>query len=134
MRFTLFLALGATAAAANQHSYLTWLADTFIDKGVKSDFGYQDAVLYLGFQKAYELTGDERYFDWYKNQIDGDVVLEDGSINKWNYSRYVLDEYRMGSNYLYLYEQTGEDKYRSAAGVVRHMLNVYPRSPSGAFW
>lgn len=133
MKFAIFLALGATAAS-KEHSYLTWLADTFIDTGVESDFGYQDAVLYLGFQKAYELSGDNKYFDWYKDQLDGHVVLEDGSIKDWNYSRYVLDEYRMGNNYLYLYDQTGDEKYRSAADIVRQMLNVYPRSPHGAFW
>lgn len=40
----------------------------------------------------------------------------------------------MGHNYIYLYEQIGEEKYKSAADIVRHMYNIYPRSPQGAFW
>lgn len=134
MKSTLFFAAGVAAAPSNSHSYLTWLADTFINTGVDPDFGYQDAVLYQGFQKAYELTGDEKYFDWYKGQTDDHVVSEDGSIKDWNYTRRVLDEYRMGNNYLYLYDQTGDEKYKSAADIIRQMLDVYPRSPSGGFW
>ncbi|ENH64122.1 Unsaturated rhamnogalacturonyl hydrolase yteR [Fusarium oxysporum f. sp. cubense race 1] len=110
------------------------MADTMIAKGVKPDLGYQDAVLYLGFEKAYELSGDQKYLDWYIGQIDGPVVQEDGSIKGLNTSRYILDEYRMGHNYLYLYNQTGEPKYETAANTVRRMLDSYPRTPSGGFW
>ncbi|KAF4457438.1 Unsaturated rhamnogalacturonyl hydrolase yteR [Fusarium albosuccineum] len=102
--------------------------------GVSPDRGYQDAVLYLGFEKAYELSGDEKYFEWYKGQIEGPVVQEDGTIRGWDYNRFVLDEYRMGHNYLYLYDQTGDEKFKSAADIVRHMLDRYPRTPSGGFW
>lgn len=121
-------------AALGQSSHLTRLADTFIQDGVKPNFGYKNAVLYLGIQRAYELTGDIKYLDWVRSQIDGHVVLDDGSIKNWNLSRYILDEYRMGNNLLYLYDETGEDKYRAAAGVIRGMLDSYPRSPSGGFW
>lgn len=115
-------------------SYLTKMADTMIAKGITPDLGYQDAVLYLGFEKAYELTGDQKYLDWYIGQIDGPVVQEDGSIKGLNTSRYILDEYRMGHNYLYLFNQTGETKYETAANTVRRMLDTYPRTPSGGFW
>lgn len=134
MKFISFFAFGGAVATLGSQSYLTWLADTFIEVGVDPDFGYQDAVLYLGFEKAYELSKDEQYLDWYKGQIDGHVVQEDGTIRNWNYSRYILDEYRMGNNYLYLYDQTGDKKYKSAAEIVRSMLDSYPRTPSGGFW
>lgn len=134
MKFISFFAFGGAVATLGNQSYLTWLADTFIKVGVDPDFGYQDAVLYLGFEKAYELSKDEQYLDWYKGQIDGHVVQEDGTIRNWNYSRYILDEYRMGNNYLYLYDQTGDKKYKSAAEIVRSMLDSYPRTPSGGFW
>ncbi|KAL6412437.1 hypothetical protein AUP68_03640 [Ilyonectria robusta] len=106
------------------------MADTITAKGVDPDRGYQDAVLYLGIEKAYELSEDEKYLDWYKGQIEGPVVQEDGTIKDWNYTRWILDEYRMGHNYLYLYYQTGDEKYKSAADIVRHMLDSYPRTPS----
>ncbi|KAM5354106.1 hypothetical protein ACJ41O_000756 [Fusarium nematophilum] len=134
MKPTLFFVIGGVAAKQYGHSYLTGMADTIIANGITPDRGYQDAVLYLGFEKAYELSGDEKYLDWYKGQIEGPVVQEDGTIKGWNYTRWVLDEYRMGHNYLYLYDQTGDEKYKSAADIVRSMLNRYPRTPSGGFW
>ncbi|KAM0185529.1 hypothetical protein ACHAPI_012150 [Fusarium lateritium] len=123
-----------TITAQNATSYLTRMADTMIAKGVTPDHGYQDAVLYLGFEKAYELTQDEKYLDWYVGQIAGPVVQENGTIKGLNTSKYILDEYRMGHNYLFLYNQTGEIKYKTAANTVRRMLNSYPRTPSGGFW
>lgn len=120
--------------AQTESSYLTRMADTIIAKGIAPDRGYQDAVLYLGFEKAYELSGDEKYLDWYIGQIAGPVVLENGTIKGLNTSKYILDEYRMGHNYLYLYNQTGETKYRTAANTIRRMLDKYPRSPAGGFW
>lgn len=134
MRTSALLLFGVATAMLGSSSYLTRLADTFIALGVEPDFNYQSATLYLGFEKAYELSGDEKYFDWYKHQIEGPVVQEDGTIKDWNYTRYVLDEYRMGHNYLYLYDKTGEEKYKSAADIVRRMLDAHTRTPSGGFW
>lgn len=130
---SIIITVGAAAAAVGA-SNLTSLADTFIEDGVSPNGGYKNAVLYDGIQRAYQLTGDQKYLDWVKSQIDEHVVLEDGSINNWNYSRYVLDEYRIGNNFLYLYDETGEEKYKLASDVIRRMLDSYPRTPSGAFW
>uniref|UniRef100_A0A8H7NGU3 Uncharacterized protein n=1 Tax=Bionectria ochroleuca TaxID=29856 RepID=A0A8H7NGU3_BIOOC len=126
--------LSPTAAGHDQPPYLTWMADTFIQDGVTPNYGYQVATLYLGFEKAYEISKDEKYLDWYKGQIDDHVVLENGTIKNWNYTRYVLDEYRIANNYLYLYDKTSLEKYKSAANIVRNMINSTPRSPSGGFW
>ncbi|RYP74026.1 hypothetical protein DL771_003215 [Monosporascus sp. 5C6A] len=62
------------------------------------------------------------------------VATEDGMIRKGDYSKYILDIYRMGHNYIYLYEKTGEEKYKSAAGIVQRMYALYRRSPQGGFW
>ena len=126
--------LSSIAFAQNESSYLTRMADTIIAKGIATDRGYQDAVIYLGFEKAYELSRDEKYLDWYIGQIAGPVVLENGTIKGLNTSKYILDEYRMGHNHLYLYNQTGEIKYKTAANTIRRMLDKYPRSPQGGFW
>jgi rhamnogalacturonyl hydrolase YesR len=40
----------------------------------------------------------------------------------------------MGNNYLYWYNQTGDEKYKSAAQIVRTQLDGHPRTPSGGFW
>ncbi|KAK5990779.1 Unsaturated rhamnogalacturonyl hydrolase YteR-like protein [Cladobotryum mycophilum] len=133
MKSTALFALGAAAAVIEaERPHLTWLADTFISKGVTPTFGYQEATLYFGIEGAYELNKDQKYLDWYKRQIDA-VVLDDGTIKGWN-SQYSLDEYRMGNNYLYLYGLTGQQKYKTAASIVRKNLNSHPRGPHGGFW
>ncbi|KAM0230349.1 hypothetical protein ACHAPO_009344 [Fusarium lateritium] len=134
MKFMPCFMLLAVASAQTESSYLTRMADAMIAKGVAPDRGYQDAVLYLGFEKAYELSGDDKYLDWYIGQIAGPVVLENGTIKGLNTSKYILDEYRMGHNYLYLYNETGQEKYKTAANTIRRMLDKYPRTPSGGFW
>lgn len=127
-----FIALFLGFVAAQP--YLTWLADTFIEHGVEPSYGYQPATLYLGIERAYEFSNDKKYLDWYKGQIDGHVVQDNGSIKDWQYDVFSLDNYRMGNNYLYLYDLTGDERYKSAAGVVRSQLNSHPRTPSGGFW
>ncbi|KAH9900450.1 cell wall glycosyl hydrolase YteR [Xylariomycetidae sp. FL2044] len=129
------IAATATAAAA-ETSYLTWMADSFIARGVEANFHYTQATLYLGIEAAYALTGNESYAAWYRGQIDGAVVLDDGTIRDWEYDYYSLDDYRMGNSYLWWYAHTNESeaKYRSAADVVRAQLDRHPRTPTGGFW
>ncbi|KAK6072140.1 cell wall glycosyl hydrolase [Seiridium cupressi] len=133
MKQSLALMSAGVAMAAAQTSYLAWFADSFIRKGVEIDYGYVQATLYLGYEAAYEVTKNETLYDWYHSQVDG-VVLDDGTIADWDYSFHSLDEYRMGNNYLYWYNQTGEEKYKSAAQIVRTQLDGHPRNDAGGFW
>ncbi|GAP86552.1 putative cell wall glycosyl hydrolase [Rosellinia necatrix] len=131
MRFSLLpLAAGAAAAAATP---LATMADSFIKRGVPSSINYSQMTLYRGFELAYNLTGDERYSTWYRAQMDA-LVQSDGTIKDWDYSKYSLDNYRMGNNLLYWYERTGEAKYKGAAAVIREQLNRHPRTATGGFW
>lgn len=127
-------AAACSAVAVEQQPYLTRLADTFLNKGIKPAQDYQRATLYLGIGKAYELHGDKKYLDWYINQLSDVVVRPDGSIIGWQPKVYSLDEYRMANNYLYLYNVTGEEKYKKAASMSREHLNSHPRTESGGFW
>jgi hypothetical protein len=92
MKFLLLLAASVASAAAAATPYLARMADSFLRRGVTKDFHYAEATLYLGFEAAYELTKNETLYSWYHNQIDG-IVLDDGTIDDWNYTFYSLDEY-----------------------------------------
>ncbi|KAI0128579.1 cell wall glycosyl hydrolase YteR [Xylariales sp. AK1849] len=131
-RFMFVLAAGIASASA-QAAYLARMADSFIRRGVDYEFGYSEATLYLGIEAAYNLTRNVTIYDWYQGQID-EIVVDDGTIVDWDYSYYSLDEYRMGHNYIYWYLQTGENKYKSAADIVRNQMNGHPRTPTGGFW
>jgi rhamnogalacturonyl hydrolase YesR len=110
------------------------MADSFIEHGVEATGDYAQAVFYDGFTAAYTLTANDTLLEWYRNQIDGPVVLDDGTINDWNYTFYSLDNYRIGNNLLWWYEKTADEKYKSAAEIIRNQINRHPRTPSGGFW
>ena len=133
-----FLPLLASVAVVKcnsvRDSYLTWAADSFIERGVNKTIAYEQNTLYRGYEAAYELTGNQKYIEWVRGQIEDVIVQEDGTIKDWNYSYYGLDNYRMGNSYLWLYEKTGEEKFLTAAGIIREQMNRHPRLPQGSFW
>ncbi|KAI0846080.1 glycoside hydrolase family 105 protein [Daldinia vernicosa] len=128
----LFLAFATGATAST--SYLAWTADSFIQHGVEPTQGYGEATLYSGYEAAYALTQNETYAEWYRGQIDGAVVLENGTIKDCRSDFYSLDNYRIGNNILWWYERTGLAKYKSAADVIRAQLDRHPRTATGGFW
>ncbi|KAI0526289.1 cell wall glycosyl hydrolase YteR [Xylaria bambusicola] len=122
--------LEAGAAVATP---LAIMADSFIARGVSSSINYSYMVLYDGIQLAYNFTGEEKYLSWYRGQID-QLILDDGTIEGWDYEKYSLDNYRMGNNLLFFYETTGEKKYKDAAFIIREQINRHPRTVTGGFW
>ncbi|TDZ19297.1 Unsaturated rhamnogalacturonyl hydrolase YteR [Colletotrichum orbiculare MAFF 240422] len=131
MKSVLFFATAAAAAGP----YLAWTADSFTKHTIdnKKPYHYTKAVLYDGFEAAYELTKNETLADWYRSRIDGLVVLSNGSITNWKPEAYSLDEYRIGNNILWWYERTGEAKYKIAANIIRDELINHPRTDEGGF-
>jgi len=47
---------------------------------------------------------------------------------------YTLDELEPGPATLELYSLTHEERYRKAAEILRHQIQVQPRTPEGGFW
>ncbi|KAI5365291.1 putative six-hairpin glycosidase superfamily, glycosyl hydrolase, family 88 [Septoria linicola] len=133
MKYSWLFAPLAAAVATTPEEYLTWAADTYIREGVKKDYHYTTSVLYTGYEATIDFYGNETLVDWYKSQVDGAVVLSNGSINDWNYTYYSLDDYRMANNFLWWYNRTGEEKYKTAASIVRSQLNRHPRNKEGGF-
>lgn len=129
MKFVL-LSLAAGVAMATD---LAIMADSFIARGVSSSINYSYMVLYDGIERAYNFTGDEKYLEFYRGQIDK-LVHDDGTIAGWDTNYFSLDNYRMGNNLLYFYETTGEEKYKEAASIIRDQINRHPRTESGGFW
>lgn len=134
MKYTVFLATGATAAAVASPSYLTWTADSQIRHGVRKTFGYTQATLYEGYEAAIALTKNQTLVDWYRGQIDDVIVKADGTIANWNYTHYSLDDYRIGNNILWWYDRTGEAKYKNAAKIIREQLDRHPKNKEGGYW
>jgi len=76
---------------------------------------------------------DKKYSDYARAYIDY-FVREDGSIKGYKYSDFNIDRVRPGLNILRLYQQTGEEKYRTAADTLAAQMREHPRTRSNGFW
>src|SRR5271170_8119822 len=94
-------------------------------------WSYWKAYTLLGFEMLWRTTGDGRYFDFIKSELDP-FIDEQGNLVGVTLDS--LDNIMSGSAIVALYEHTGEERYRRAANVIRHAFDDYPRNADGGFW
>lgn len=61
-------------------------------------------------------------------------ITDEGDIRRYKKSNYNIDSIKPGDVVLRLYEDTGEEKYKKAADLLRRQLEEHPRTSEGAFW
>ena len=98
---------------------------------VLAGWSYWKAYTLLGFEMLWRTTGDRRYFDFIKRELDP-FVDEHGNLVGVTLDS--LDNIMPGNVIVALYEHTGEERYRRAANTVRHAFDDYPRNADGGFW
>lgn len=134
----MFLTLSTVAALAAllpsayaAEPYSTWMSDTFITKDIPLPRSYPQAVLYRGIEAVYNVTGDTSYFNYLQSSLDA-IVDADGNLGDgYSSSKLSLDDLRVGPTLLYLYRETGDERYKTAASQLRDQLDIQPRTPSG---
>lgn len=87
----------------------------------------------LGAQYLYEATGDEKYINCIRTFMDR-YIQEDGTIRYYVPEDYNLDKVNNGRVLYFLYDQTGEEKYKIALSHIREQLETHPRTDCGSFW
>jgi unsaturated rhamnogalacturonyl hydrolase len=100
---------------------------------LKTRWHYELGTVLVGFQQLYEATGDRRYFDFIKTNID-EFVREDGTIDTYEVEEYNLDQINSGKLLFLLYDETGEERYRQAAQLLRRQLEEHPRTSEDGYW
>ena len=99
----------------------------------KNGWEYNTGIVLFGMTKTYERTKDPRYLNYIRRWVDG-YVDERGRLG-WDQTRtHNLDYIQPGMLILFLYEQTGAEKYRIAARAVREAFDKIPRNADGGFW
>ncbi|KAL5324667.1 hypothetical protein ACEPPN_009215 [Leptodophora sp. 'Broadleaf-Isolate-01'] len=114
--------------------YLTWMADSQIKRGVAPTNAYTTSACYSGIMLAYNATGDSKYLNYVKYQLD--ILLypaQDGSIVLYNGSN-SIDDIRIGHSFLDIYEATGKDIYLKAASLLKKQIDGSRRTPAGGFY
>ncbi|KZL86557.1 cell wall glycosyl hydrolase [Colletotrichum incanum] len=114
--------------------YLTWMADSQIKHGVEPTHAYTVSAFYSGVLRAFERTGDQKYYDYVKHATD--ILLypaQNGEILLYNNSN-SIDDIRFGHTFLDLYNATGDEIYKTAAQILRDQIDRTGRTPDGGFY
>lgn len=111
------------------------MADSVIERPLTNPekWAYEHGVILKGIQEVWEKTGDKKYFDYIKEVMDR-FIQEDGSIKYYDQSLFNIDYINNGKLLFVLFEETGEEKYKKAAFLLRSQLEEHPRTSEGVFW
>lgn len=101
--------------------------------GKQNKWNYIDGCMITALLSLCEMTGNERYFTFAKDFIDY-FVQPDGTIRTYDVTEYNLDNINTASNLFFLYDKTGDEKYKLALDHVRTQLDTMPRTKEGSFW
>jgi unsaturated rhamnogalacturonyl hydrolase len=96
-------------------------------------WNYDYGVIFKGMELVWRKTGDKKYFDYIKKNIDF-FIEADGNINRYSVTEYNIDHVNNGKLLFLLYKETGDIKYKKAAELLREQLANHPRTKEGAFW
>jgi rhamnogalacturonyl hydrolase YesR len=113
------------------------LADTILARFPDPDdipyrrWCYVQGYVLCGLEKLWAYTGEARYLDYMRRFVDQHVT-PDGGLRDFQGNS--LDDMMAGTTIVALYEHTGEERYRRAAGRMRAAFDDYPRNSDGAFW
>lgn len=101
------------------------------DKPVK--WSYDLGVILKGVEEVWRSTGEEKWFAYIQKMMDF-YVQQDGSIRRYDPAEYNIDHINNGKVLLFLYAETGAEKYRKAVQLLRSQLLTHPRTLEGGFW
>ena len=106
---------------------------------VLTDRWHYDAGLVLsGFESVWRRTGDRRYLEYIKANVDR--LVGAGGVIKAGYDPkgYILDDVNMGKVLFALYADSksdaDRDRYRKVMQALRAQLAAQPRTADGGFW
>lgn len=92
---------------------------------------YSNGIILHGMEKVYQHTNDVRYLNYIKAYVDA-YVDNAGNVSGLGKT---VDKIQPGILCLFLYEKTGELKYKTAAtNLVNYMTTNFLKTPDGGYW
>jgi unsaturated rhamnogalacturonyl hydrolase len=104
-----------------------------VDNHKKINWNYKHGLLALSFEKLYQKTGDEKYFEYEKGYAD-DLIDKEGNILGYKMEKYNIDNINAGKILFFMYEKTKDERYLTAIKTLRKQLDDHPRTNSGGLW
>ena len=94
---------------------------------------YERGIITKAWVDVFERTGDRRFFDAAKANVDK-YVTDDGEILTYEPEKHNLDMICMGRTAIRMFLATGEAKYEKACRHLTAQLDSQPRTSEGGFW
>lgn len=115
---------------------MKWYPDSIkVSPAKPARWDYEQGLMLKALEKVWVKTGDARYFNYIKKDIDL-YVKEDGSIATYKYEDFNIDNVPPGRALLMLYQQSlaRKDKYKKAADLLWKQLENQPKTREGGYW
>lgn len=97
------------------------------------EWNYEDGCLLIGASRLYQVTKDRVYFNFIINMVSP-YIEENGSIKSYHIEEYNLDFVNAGKILYFLYDETGDERYRKACDTLMVQLKYQPRLTTENFW
>jgi len=94
---------------------------------------YEPGVALLALKQVWLRFGKQEIYEYVKRNVD-EFVGPDGGIRTYRLEEYNLDQINEGKLLFFLYETTGDERYKKAATLLREQLRTQPRTKEGGFW
>lgn len=96
-------------------------------------WGYEAGVILTALEQVWQKTKEQKYYDYIKSNID-EFIGPAGAIRTYQLEKYNLDQINEGKLLFLLYAETGDERYKQAACLLRKQLQTQPRTGEGGFW
>ncbi|MVN77683.1 hypothetical protein GO988_15225 [Hymenobacter sp. HMF4947] len=118
-------------------SFMQWYPDSLgLLQNKAARWGYEQGLLLKAIERVWQRTGQPKYLAYIVRTIDYSIGA-DGSIQRYTYQDFSLDNINTGRTLLTLMQQPGlprREQYRQAARQLHQQLVAQPRTPAGGFW
>jgi unsaturated rhamnogalacturonyl hydrolase len=110
-----------------------WIMARWPDPQAINDQGweYNTGIVLYAMSRVYELKTDPCYLDYIRRWVDS-YVGSDGRLDLGG--AHNLDRIQPATLLIFLYRETGDERYRIAAQRVREQVESFPRNAEGGFW
>ena len=106
---------------------------TYKEVGKFARWDYEQAILLKALERVWYRTGDAKYYRFILKNMDA-FVNEKGEIKGYKGEQFNIDNITGGRILLMLYRESGKEKFKLAADLLRNQLKNQPRTKEGGFW
>jgi len=96
-------------------------------------WSYTHGLVLLGMEQLYKQNGNEALADYIQSYADHFIDAK-GHIDTLRLTEFNIDSINAGKMLFFLFERTGDTRYKLAMDELRTQLQWQPRTHAGGFW